>query len=137
MKTTDNSTGVNATADSSVGRRVGAKPPGRSALTARRRAVGWSQQNLAFHIGVHRNTVSRWERGRSVPDPDVRDLLAQALRLSVFELDEMLNGRRQPPLANASVPDLLTALMQEVFPIEHVLDRPLPYLQSDAIPGDG
>ena len=32
-----------------------------------RKAKGWSQQELADWLGVHRMTVSRWDRGASPP----------------------------------------------------------------------
>jgi len=67
----------------------------REALAVRRKAVGWSQENLAFHIGVHSRTIYRWEVGTSTPGPSVRDALAQALQMSVLELEELLSAPNQ------------------------------------------
>ena len=36
---------------------------------------GWSQQRLAFHICVTTETISRIERGVTVPDPEVEKKL--------------------------------------------------------------
>lgn len=53
--------------------------------------MGWTQQNLAYHVGVHLNTVYRWEKGKSEPEPSVRDVLAEALKLSTVELDQLIS----------------------------------------------
>lgn len=47
-----------------------------------REAKGWSQLDLAKAIGVHENTVVRWELGRSRPSPDS----VRQLRLVLLDL---------------------------------------------------
>lgn len=38
-------------------------------LRAARKARGLSTQTVARHLGVHRNTVIRWEAGAVIPGP--------------------------------------------------------------------
>jgi tetratricopeptide (TPR) repeat protein/transcriptional regulator with XRE-family HTH domain len=64
----------------------------RERLAKRRRALGLTQEALAAVLGVERSTVLRWERGDREPLPSIRSELADALRLSVDELEELLTG---------------------------------------------
>lgn len=63
----------------------------RQALTARREALGFTQETLAQELGVEPSTVGRWERGTLTPQPGRRPDLAQVLRVSLDELDGLLN----------------------------------------------
>ena len=36
-------------------------------LTAIRKALGWSEETCAHHLGVTYSTLNRWERGEVVP----------------------------------------------------------------------
>jgi transcriptional regulator with XRE-family HTH domain len=65
-------------------------PVKRTRLVARRKVVGFSQEMLAERLQVDRSTVVRWERGECDPQPWKRAELAQALRVSVEQLDELL-----------------------------------------------
>ncbi len=47
---------------------------------------GLSQDELAERIPVVRQTVSKWERGTSVPDADSLVALARALNVTASEL---------------------------------------------------
>ena len=40
-------------------------------LKAARKAKGYTQEELAIKLNVVRQTVSKWEKGLSVPDADV------------------------------------------------------------------
>lgn len=51
-----------------------------------RKAKGLSQEELASHIHVVRQTVSKWEKGLSVPDADLLIRLAEALDTTVSTL---------------------------------------------------
>lgn len=62
----------------------------RRALAERRQIVGHSQETLARIVGVEPTTVGRWERGETSPQPWCRPKLADALTVSVEELDTML-----------------------------------------------
>jgi transcriptional regulator with XRE-family HTH domain len=55
--------------------------------------LGYTQEQLAAALGVERTTVGRWEAGENSPQPWCRPKRAQALDVSVDELDTMLaNG---------------------------------------------
>lgn len=60
---------------------------------------GMSQEELAVALGVVRQTVSKWEKGLSVPDADILVRLAHVLGTSVNEL----LGEEEPaaPVADA------------------------------------
>lgn len=51
-----------------------------------RKAKGLSQEELAIKLNVVRQTVSKWEKGLSVPDSEMLVALAQALDTSVGAL---------------------------------------------------
>jgi transcriptional regulator with XRE-family HTH domain len=69
----------------------------RTALAARRKVVGFSQEGLAERLQVDRATIVRWEKGESLPQPWKRVELAKSLRVSVEQLDELLT--EQSPAA--------------------------------------
>ncbi|WP_407894369.1 helix-turn-helix domain-containing protein [Lacticaseibacillus sp. N501-2] len=56
-------------------------------LQIRRKAVGWTQAQLAEAIGVSVKTVSNWENGRTMPD--IQSLIRLS-RLYGLSLDELL-----------------------------------------------
>lgn len=62
----------------------------RRALAQRCGSVGHTQETLAEFMGVDSTTVARWERGQTWPHPWCRPKLAQALRVSLEDLDRML-----------------------------------------------
>jgi transcriptional regulator with XRE-family HTH domain len=49
------------------------------AIAVRREELGLSQTELAERLGVSQQTVSRWEAGRAIPEPDRVAGLAKAL----------------------------------------------------------
>lgn len=51
-----------------------------------RKEKGWSQEELAVRLNVVRQTVSKWERGISVPDAELLLQLAELLEVSVSTL---------------------------------------------------
>jgi DNA-binding XRE family transcriptional regulator len=65
-------------------------PGKRARLAARRKAVGFTQDQLAEQLKVDRSTVARWESGDTGPQPWVRPRLASTLKVSVDELDDLL-----------------------------------------------
>ena len=63
-------------------------------LKALRKAKGLSQEELAARLHVVRQTVSKWEKGRSVPDADLLIRLAEVVSSS-----SALLGPEVPPEA--------------------------------------
>lgn len=51
-----------------------------------RKEKGFTQEELAIKINVVRQTVSKWEKGLSVPDVDTLNKIADVLDVSVSEL---------------------------------------------------
>jgi transcriptional regulator with XRE-family HTH domain len=62
----------------------------RHARAERREILGHSQETFARALGVELTTVGRWERGETSPQPWLRPKLADALGISLEELDRML-----------------------------------------------
>lgn len=51
-----------------------------------RKTKGYTQEELAIKIHVVRQTISKWEKGLSVPDADILSKLADVLEINVSEL---------------------------------------------------
>lgn len=51
-----------------------------------RTAKGYTQEELAIKVKVVRQTISKWEKGLSVPDADILSRLADVLEVNVSEL---------------------------------------------------
>lgn len=63
-----------------LGRRLGQR------IAERRRALDWTQDQLAERLGVDAETISRFERGVTVPALVTLDRLATVLKTSVADL---------------------------------------------------
>lgn len=55
-------------------------------LKTMRKAKGYTQEELAIKLNVVRQTVSKWEKGLSVPDADVLSRIADVLDTDVSTL---------------------------------------------------
>jgi len=79
-------------------------------LAGLRHQYGWKQQQLADQIGTTEETVSRWERGLTVPEPYAQQRLAKLFGLAPADFGWPQESRRplaakQPPAAcEPSVP---------------------------------
>ena len=51
-----------------------------------RKSKGFTQEELAIKVNVVRQTVSKWEKGLSVPDAEVLQKIADVLDVGVDEL---------------------------------------------------
>lgn len=58
-----------------------------------RKDRGLTQEELAIRVNVVRQTVSKWEKGLSVPDADTLQKIAEVLEVSVSQL----LGREEEP----------------------------------------
>jgi transcriptional regulator with XRE-family HTH domain len=67
-------------------------PAKRQRFAARRKAVGFSQEQLAEQLSIDRSTVARWESGETEPQPWIRPRLARVLQVSLDQLDLLLAG---------------------------------------------
>jgi transcriptional regulator with XRE-family HTH domain len=95
-------------------------PVKRVRLAAKRKAAGFSQEQLADLLKVSISTVARWESGETAPQPWNRPRLAHLLGISLDQLDELLvednasehAGTEQTALA---VPRTSSALQRPAF----------------------
>jgi len=55
-------------------------------LATLRKAKGLSQEELAIRLNVVRQTISKWEKGLSVPDADLLIRIAEVFEVSVSKL---------------------------------------------------
>lgn len=55
-------------------------------LKTLRKTKGLSQEELAIRLNVVRQTISKWEKGLSVPDADMLIRISEILETSVSEL---------------------------------------------------
>ena len=51
-----------------------------------RKNKGYTQETLAQQLGVVRQTVSKWEKGLSVPDAELMQKIAEVLEVDVGDL---------------------------------------------------
>ena len=60
-------------------------------LAALRKSKGYTQQEVAEHLGVSNKTVSSWETGASCPDISILPVLAELYDVTC---DEIVRGKR-------------------------------------------
>ena len=70
-----------------------------------RKAKGLSQEELAIKINVVRQTVSKWEKGLSVPDSELLIRIAEVLETSV---NVLLGESVEPPSTSDKADDSQT-----------------------------
>jgi len=59
-------------------------------LVRARKAVGFTQEEAAYRLGVDRSTIARWESGETEPLPWLRPKLAKLLVVTLARLEELL-----------------------------------------------
>lgn len=75
-----------------------------------RSAAGLSQEELAGKLHVVRQTISKWEKGLSVPDADMLIALAQALDSSPAELLAQEENQGEKPAETRELAEELAEL---------------------------
>ena len=80
-------------------------------LKTLRKQKGFSQEELAARLHVVRQTVSKWEKGLSVPDADALIRLAEVLEVSVSEL---LGAKIENKIAAAVVAEQLSRINEQL-----------------------
>ena len=92
-----------------------------------------NQEELASLIGVHTNTISRWENGSRSPDTDMLQKLAQALDTTTG----YLLGETDEPTLNASR-SVVVMSKSNVRPVRgNTVDVPVLAPQSSVCCGKG
>ena len=76
-------------------------------LKTRRKNKGFTQEELAARLNVVRQTVSKWEKGLSVPDADMLIKLAELYEVSVADL------LSSPPESSTAAPDAVSREIAE------------------------
>jgi transcriptional regulator with XRE-family HTH domain len=94
--------------DTNGDRRQGSKGALRKKLGAQivkvRKRRGWSQADLARRLGVQRERLGTWERGRTAPGLEDLALLSEVLEVPFEELG--LGWRAEEPLSAAELLEL-------------------------------
>lgn len=76
-----------------------------------RKARGMSQEALAERLHVVRQTISKWEKGLSVPDADLLQRLAEAFETDVGSL---LGAKIVPEKDEGDIARLLAGINEEL-----------------------
>jgi tetratricopeptide (TPR) repeat protein/transcriptional regulator with XRE-family HTH domain len=89
-------------------------------LKRARVSKGWSQDDVAREVGTDAFTISRWERGATVPGPHFRAKLSALFGLSVAELglllgqEEEVSDQAANEVAEATLAPILDAAIPAV-----------------------
>jgi len=119
---------------------------GAAILVLRFRVLGWSRQTLAAKSGLSVASIYNYEKGKYVPRPEQRRKMAEALGVSLPELDRMASALRSlllglegqgslgsDRLVAAVAADFADAFLREMVPL---VDR-LVAVQAPAPPPAG
>lgn len=79
-----------------------------------RKAKGLSQEELAVKLNVVRQTISKWEKGISVPDSEMLIEIANTLETPVFTLLGETAGLQEPPDTIQSLSEKLTLVNEQL-----------------------
>ena len=72
-----------------------------------RKSKGLSQEELAIRLNVVRQTISKWEKGLSVPDADMLIKIADIFEVSVSELLGEKKGEKKEQDVNEVADQLM------------------------------
>lgn len=76
-----------------------------------RKRRGLTQEELAVRLNVVRQTVSKWEKGLSVPDADMLQKMAEILDTDVSEL---LGGERREAASTNEIAEQLSRINEQM-----------------------
>src|SRR5579863_7578399 len=92
-------------------------------LKLARERKGWSQEDVGQEIGTDAFTVSRWERGVTMPGPHFRQKLCALFDMSVVELGLV---RREQPGIDEEADAALVPPNETALPLGPILDPAIP-----------
>ena len=103
-------------------------------IAERRTAQGLTQNELAQRLGITDKAVSKWERGKSMPDMGLLSRLAAELRVSVVEI---MNGELLDTTRTSFVPEEIPAPALDDFarPLALALQPPADTVISPCLFG--
>ncbi len=91
-------------------------------LKTLRKRKGLSQESLAAQLHVIRQTISKWEKGISVPDVEILFKLADILEVSVSELlGQKIDGEKNSPEVAEQLSQLAEQLAIKNRHARHIL----------------
>lgn len=76
-----------------------------------RKERGLTQEELAIRVNVVRQTVSKWEKGLSVPDADMLQTISEVLEVSVSQL---LGKEEEPEKDRNEVAEQLSRINEQL-----------------------
>lgn len=76
-----------------------------------RKERGLTQEELAIRLNVVRQTVSKWEKGLSVPDADMLQRISEVLEISVSQL---LGKEEEPEKDKNDVAEQLSRINEQL-----------------------
>ena len=76
-----------------------------------RKEKGYSQEEVAIRLNVVRQTVSKWEKGLSVPDADMLMKIAELFEVPVSVL---LGGKRDSGAEASSIAEQLSRINEQL-----------------------
>jgi len=115
-----------------------------------RKTAGYSQEEIAAHLGMSQNQYSRYERGENQPGGDVVGKMATTLGVSADYLlgiadtpegeilEETLSDDERQLLEayrTGRLQDLLKVALQKVAVIDHSDDQPVVPAKNQTIKG--
>ncbi|HLI07354.1 MAG TPA: tetratricopeptide repeat protein [Ktedonobacteraceae bacterium] len=98
-----------------------AKPTPNARLKGARERQGWSQEYVAREVGTDAFTISRWERGVTMPSPHFRQKLSTLFGLSVAELGLVTVGVEE----NSTGGNPIQGRPDEIAPLLPVAQAPV------------
>lgn len=106
------------------------KTSARTHLVEERKLRGWSQQQLADHLGTTQHNVSRWERGQTIPGSYFRTKLCNLFGKSAQEL-----GLLDIHPSSSEAEEVLRAAPPSVSSVVSLALWVIPYLRNPHFTG--